>query len=108
MNPYALAGATNEAPTFGATPRRWEGLAAPALRAAVTFWFGAAVLGQLLFAFYVAVFYGRAAAQGRLEHRQVRRVLREAGERQVPGQPMVAFTHVYGAPGISSCAVLTR
>lgn len=31
-----------------------------------------------------------------------------AGERQVPGQPQVAFTHVYGAPGISSCTVLTR
>ena len=31
-----------------------------------------------------------------------------AGDRQVPGEPKVAFTHVYGAPGISSCAVLTR
>ena len=31
-----------------------------------------------------------------------------AGPRQVPGEPKVAFTHVYGAPGISSCAVLTR
>ena len=31
-----------------------------------------------------------------------------AGDRQVPGDPQVAFTHVYGAPGISSCAVLTR
>jgi acetyl-CoA acetyltransferase len=31
-----------------------------------------------------------------------------AGDRQVPGEPRVAFTHVYGAPGISSCAVLTR
>ena len=31
-----------------------------------------------------------------------------AGDRQVPGAPKVAFTHVYGAPGISSCAVLTR
>ncbi len=31
-----------------------------------------------------------------------------AGQRQVPGEPKVAFTHVYGAPGISSCAVLTR
>jgi acetyl-CoA acetyltransferase len=31
-----------------------------------------------------------------------------AGDRQVPGAPRVAFTHVYGAPGISSCAVLTR
>jgi acetyl-CoA acetyltransferase len=31
-----------------------------------------------------------------------------AGDRQVPGRPKAAFTHVYGAPGISSCAVLTR
>jgi acetyl-CoA acetyltransferase len=31
-----------------------------------------------------------------------------AGDRQVLGAPKVAFTHVYGAPGISSCAVLTR
>jgi len=30
-----------------------------------------------------------------------------AGQRQVPGQPRVAFTHVYGAPGISCCTVLT-
>jgi acetyl-CoA C-acetyltransferase len=31
-----------------------------------------------------------------------------AGERQVPGDPSVGFTHVYGAPGISACTVLTR
>jgi acetyl-CoA acetyltransferase len=31
-----------------------------------------------------------------------------AGPRQVPGDPQVAFTHVYGAPGVSACAVLTR
>lgn len=30
------------------------------------------------------------------------------GERQVPGQPQVGFTHVYGAPGVSACTVLTR
>ena len=30
-----------------------------------------------------------------------------AGQRQVPGQPRVGFTHVYGAPGISCCTVLT-
>ena len=30
-----------------------------------------------------------------------------AGVRQVPAQPRVGFTHVYGAPGISACAVLT-
>ncbi len=31
-----------------------------------------------------------------------------AGERQVPGSPKVGFTHVYGAPGVSACTVLTR
>jgi acetyl-CoA C-acetyltransferase len=31
-----------------------------------------------------------------------------AGDRQVPGDPRVAFTHVYGAPGVSACTVLTR
>ena len=31
-----------------------------------------------------------------------------AGSRQVPGDPTTAFTHVYGAPGISACTVLTR
>jgi acetyl-CoA acetyltransferase len=32
----------------------------------------------------------------------------DAGARQVPDDPTVAFTHVYGAPGISACTVLTR
>lgn len=32
----------------------------------------------------------------------------QAGEHQVPGGPRVGFTHVYGAPGISACTVLTR
>jgi acetyl-CoA acetyltransferase len=32
----------------------------------------------------------------------------EAGERQAPNDPKVGFTHVYGAPGVSACAVLTR
>jgi acetyl-CoA acetyltransferase len=31
-----------------------------------------------------------------------------AGPRQVPGEPRVAFTHVYGAPGISACTILSR
>ena len=30
-----------------------------------------------------------------------------AGARQVPDSPRVGFTHVYGAPGISACTVLT-
>jgi acetyl-CoA acetyltransferase len=32
----------------------------------------------------------------------------DAGERQVPGEPKVGFTQVYGAPGVSACTVLTR
>ena len=32
----------------------------------------------------------------------------EGAERQVPGDPTTAFTHVYGAPGISACTVLSR
>jgi acetyl-CoA acetyltransferase len=31
----------------------------------------------------------------------------DAGDRQVPGDPRVALTHVYGAPGVSACAVLS-
>ena len=30
-----------------------------------------------------------------------------AGERQIPGTPRVGFTHVYGAPGVSACTVLS-
>jgi acetyl-CoA C-acetyltransferase len=32
----------------------------------------------------------------------------QAGSRQVPGEPRVGFTHVYGAPGLSACTVLSR
>ncbi|GAB2485430.1 thiolase family protein [Jatrophihabitans fulvus] len=43
--------------------------------------------------------------------RQVREVVLQlqgrAGDRQVSGDPRVGFTHVYGAPGISACTVLT-
>jgi acetyl-CoA acetyltransferase len=40
-------------------------------------------------------------------HEIVAQLRGEAGERQVPGDPRVGFTHVYGAPGISACTVLT-
>jgi acetyl-CoA acetyltransferase len=43
--------------------------------------------------------------------RQVHEVVRQLQGRavgaQVPGGPRVGFTHVYGAPGLSACAVLT-
>jgi acetyl-CoA acetyltransferase len=32
----------------------------------------------------------------------------QAGERQVPNDPQVAYTHVYGAPGISGVTILAR
>ena len=32
----------------------------------------------------------------------------DAGARQVPDRPRVGFTHVYGAPGVSACTVLSR
>lgn len=32
----------------------------------------------------------------------------DAGQRQVPGEPKVAYTHVYGAPGISGVTILNR
>jgi acetyl-CoA acetyltransferase len=32
----------------------------------------------------------------------------DAGNRQVPGSPKVGFTHVYGAPGISACTLVSR
>ena len=31
----------------------------------------------------------------------------DAGQRQVPDSPRVAFTHVYGAPGVSACTLLS-
>lgn len=44
--------------------------------------------------------------------RQVYEVVQQlrgtAGQRQVPGEPRVGFTHVYGAPGVSACTVLSR
>jgi acetyl-CoA acetyltransferase len=44
--------------------------------------------------------------------RQVYEVVQQlrgrAAGRQVPGEPRVGFTHVYGAPGVSACTVLSR
>ena len=40
-------------------------------------------------------------------HENVVQLRGAAGPRQVPGNPRVAFTHVYGAPGISACTILT-
>ncbi len=40
-------------------------------------------------------------------HEVVRQLQGRAAGAQVPGGPRLGFTHVYGAPGISACAVLT-
>ena len=34
--------------------------------------------------------------------------LTDAGKRQVPNNPRVGYTHVYGAPGISGVNILSR
>ncbi len=41
-------------------------------------------------------------------HESVVQLRGAAADRQVPGDPQTAFTHVYGAPGISACTVLSR
>ncbi|MFF4113249.1 thiolase family protein [Streptomyces sp. NPDC001714] len=41
-------------------------------------------------------------------HEVVQQLRGRAGEHQVPGDPAAGFTHVYGAPGVSACTVLTR
>ena len=41
-------------------------------------------------------------------HENVVQLRGQAGQRQVPGEPRTAFTHVYGAPGVSACTVLSR
>jgi hypothetical protein len=61
MNAAATAVAV---PNVDTGESRWKRKAAPALRATAALWLAIAVLGQLLFAFYVAVFYGRSAIQG--------------------------------------------
>jgi acetyl-CoA acyltransferase len=40
-------------------------------------------------------------------HEIVTQLRGEAGARQVPRPPQLGFTHVYGAPGISACTVLS-
>jgi acetyl-CoA C-acetyltransferase len=41
-------------------------------------------------------------------HEVVLQLRGDAGARQVQGSPRVGFTQVYGAPGVSACAVLSR
>jgi acetyl-CoA acetyltransferase len=41
-------------------------------------------------------------------HENVVQLRAAAGARQVPGQPKTAYSHVYGAPGISAVTILTR
>jgi acetyl-CoA acetyltransferase len=41
-------------------------------------------------------------------HEVVLQLRGDAGDRQAPGPRRVGFTQVYGAPGVSACAVLSR
>ena len=40
-------------------------------------------------------------------HEIVRQLRGEAGDRQVPGEPKVGFTRLYGAPGTAAATILT-
>ncbi len=40
-------------------------------------------------------------------HEIVLQLRGDGGERQVPGDPKVGFTQVYGAPGVSGCTLLS-
>jgi len=46
------------------TPFDWSSFADAALKSAARFWFVVAVAGQLIFAAYIALFYGASAVQG--------------------------------------------
>jgi len=50
-----------------ASPSLAQRLAAPSLRAAAASWFVVMVIGQMFFAVYLVLFYGRAAVQGHPE-----------------------------------------
>jgi acetyl-CoA acetyltransferase len=41
-------------------------------------------------------------------HENVVQLRGEGGARQVPGEPKLAYSHVYGAPGISAVTILQR
>ena len=41
-------------------------------------------------------------------HEIVLQLRGDAGERQVPGDPRVGYTQVYGAPGVGCCTILSR
>jgi len=49
-----------------------------------------------------------AASGMRQVHEVVVQLRGEAGERQVPNEPRVGYTQVYGAPGVAAVSILTR
>ncbi len=52
---------------------------------------------------------GPGGASGlRQVYENVQQLRGAAGSRQGPGSPRTAFTHVYGALGISACTVVSR
>ena len=41
-------------------------------------------------------------------HEVVRQLRGQAGDRQVPGNPKVGYTQLYGAPGTAGVSILTK
>lgn len=52
--------------------------------------------------------YGLGASGLRQVYENALQLRCDAGVHQIPGEPKTAFTHVYGAPGISACTVSSR
>ena len=51
---------------------------------------------------------GRSASGLRQVYENVLQLRGQAGKRQVPNDPKAGYTHVYGAPGLSGVAILSR
>jgi acetyl-CoA acetyltransferase len=41
-------------------------------------------------------------------HEIVLQLRRQAGDRQIPGEPKVGFAQLYGAPGTAGVSIVTR
>src|SRR5437588_797112 len=62
----AVSASSANAATYSGPPRR-ERMAVWEIRASATFWVVMTIVGQLVFVAYIALFFGRSAAQGQPE-----------------------------------------
>ncbi len=98
-----IAGLRPSGPSIAGS-RRIERIADRALRLSAAAWLTVAASGQLLFAFYVAMFYGRAVAQGRLE--DWKKVLSTGYSPGHPFDNAVLLSHLLFAVIVTAAGVL--